>query len=155
MKRAFLFVFLFVVLPRVTEAGVALVPHVSKDAGTTTSSSLSFVSNNTQGNWLAVCIRAGQSGEAFSVSDSLGNVYCRAAQLDVTVDTPNGDTLAVFYAENVKGGPNTITVSESILATLSFAFLEYSGVATAHSYDVSASAQGTSASRSEERRVGK
>jgi len=145
MKRAFLFVFLFVVLPRVTEAGVALVQHVSKDAGTTTSSSLSFVSNNTQGNWLAVCIRAGQSGEAFSVSDSLGNVYRRAAQLDVTVDTPNGDTLAVFYAENVKGGPNTITVSESILATLRFAILEYSGVATANSSDVSASAQGTSA----------
>ena len=145
MKRAFLFAFLFVVLPRVTEAGVALVQHVSKDAGTTTSSSLSFVSNNTQGNWLAVCIRAGQSGEAFSVSDSLGNVYRRAAQLDVTVDTPNGDTLAVFYAENVKGGPNTITVSESILATLRFAILEYSGVATANSSDVSASAQGTSA----------
>src|SRR5438309_1808500 len=146
MKRAFLFVFLFVVLPRVTEAGVALVQHVGEYAGTTTSSSLSFVSNNTQGNWLAVCIRAGQSGEAFSVSDSLGNVYRRAAQLDVTVDTPNGDTLAVFYAENVKGGPNTITVSESILATLRFAILEYSGVATANSYDVSASTQGTSAS---------
>ena len=145
MKKAFLLVFLFVVLPRVADAGVTLVQHVSKDAGTTTSSSLSFVSNNTQGNWLAVCIRAGQSGEAFSVSDSLGNVYRRAAQLDVTVDTPNGDTLAVFYAENVKGGPNTITVSESILATLRFAILEYSGVATANSYDVSASAQGTSA----------
>src|SRR5690242_20770742 len=108
MKKAFLFVFLFVVLPR-AEAGVALVQHVSKDAGTTTSSSLAFVSNNTQGNWLAVCIRVGQSGVAFTVSDSLGNVYRRAAQLDVTVDAPNGDTLAVFYAENIKGGPNTIT----------------------------------------------
>src|SRR5437016_4760138 len=146
MKKAFLFLFLSVVLPRVAEAGVALVQHVSKDAGTTTSSSLAFGSNNIQGNWLAVCIRAGHSGEAFTVSDSLGNVYHRASQIDVTVDTPNGDTLAIFYAENVAGGPNMITVSDSILATLRFAILEYSGAAAANSYDVSASAQGTSAS---------
>jgi len=146
MKKVLLFVFLSVVLPRSAGAGVTLVQHLSKDAGTTTSSSLAFGSNNIQGNWLAVCIRAGYSGEAFTVSDSLGNVYHRAAQLDLTVDTPNGDTLAIFYAENVRGGPNTITVSDTILGTLRFAILEYSGIATANSYDVSASAQGTSAS---------
>src|SRR2546430_5693190 len=146
MKKALLFVFLSVVLPHVAEAGVTLVQHVSTDAGTSTSSSLAFGSNNIQGNWLAVCIRAGHSGQAFTVSDSLGNVYHRAAQLDVTVDTPDGDTLAIFYAGNATGGPNTITVSDTIRSTLRFAILEYSGVATANSYDVSAAAQGTSAS---------
>ncbi len=114
--------------------------------GTTTSSSLAFGSSNTAGNWIAVCVRAGGSStQVFTVRDSNNNSYVKAVQLSVTVDAPNGDTLAIYYAENVKGGANTVTVSDTITGTLRFAILEYAGVATTNSLDGVAAAQGTSA----------
>ena len=122
---------------------ITLVQHTSKDAGTTASSSLTFRVNNTAGNFIAVVIRAGKSGQVFSVSDSRGNVYKQAIQFNLTVDA---ETLGIFYAENIAGGANTITVSNTILGTMRFAVLEYSGVATSNSLDVSAVAEGTSAS---------
>src|SRR5207244_12601210 len=91
-------------------------------------------------------VRAGHSGQTFTVTDSIGNTYHQAVLLNITVDTPNGDTLAIFYAENILGGANTITVSDTISGILRFAILEYAGVATSNSLDVTASAQGTSAS---------
>src|SRR5712664_1843013 len=130
------------------QGGIALIQHRSKDAGTTTSASLAFNSNNTAGNWIGICIRAGRSGQLFSVTDSRGNTYRPAVQFNVTVDTPNGDTLGIFYAENVAGGANTVTVSDTVSGTLRFAILEYSGVALANSLETTAVAQGNSASPS-------
>jgi len=67
----------------------------------------------------------------------------------MTVDTPNVRTLGVFYAENIAGGANTITVNEGINGnTLRFAILEYSGVALTNSLDVTAAAQGVSSTAS-------
>jgi hypothetical protein len=129
---------------QVRGAPIALVQHASKDAGVTSSSSLAFVSNNTAGNWIAVVIRAGKSGQVLTVGDTRGNTYQRAVQFNQTLDAPNGETLGIFYAENISGGPNTVTVAESISNnTLRFAILEYSGVATSNSLDVTAAAQGT------------
>jgi IPT/TIG domain len=128
-----------------TTTPIKLVQHAGKDAGTTTSSPLAFASNNTAGNWIVVAIRAGHSGQIFTVTDSRGNTYKQAIQFNVTVDTPNGDTLGVFYAENIAGGANTVTVSDSINGnTMRFAISEYSGVATASSLDGTAVAQGVS-----------
>ncbi|HEV2730185.1 MAG TPA: hypothetical protein VGV15_09140, partial [Terriglobales bacterium] len=56
------------------------------------------------------------------------------------------NTLGIFYAENIKGGTNTITVSDTVSGILRFAIFEYSGVATANSLDVTTAAQGNSAS---------
>jgi len=124
---------------------IALVQHTSKDAGTTSSSTLAFNANNAAGNFIAVVIRAGKSGQAFSVSDSRGNVYKQAIQFNMTVDA---ETLGIFYAESIAGGANTVTVSDTILGTMRFAILEYSGVAASNSLDVTFAAQGTSASPS-------
>jgi uncharacterized protein YbbK (DUF523 family) len=127
-------------------AGIALVQHTSKDAGTTTTSSLAFVSPNTAGNWIAVSIRGGlSSSQVFTVVDSNGNTYRQAAQIGFT---SSAVTLAIYYAENIKGGANTITVSDTVSGPLRFAILEYSGVATSNSLDVFASATGTSSSPS-------
>ena len=52
---------------------IALVQRANKDAGTTTSATLAFNSNNTVGNWIGVCVRAGHSGQIFTVTDSRGN----------------------------------------------------------------------------------
>ena len=125
------------------QSGITLVQHTSRDAGTTASATLAFTTNNAAGNWIGVAIRAGRTGQTFTVSDSRGNVYRSAVQFNVTVDTPAGDTLAIFYAENVNSGANTITVSQSTSTTLRFAILEYRGIATSNSLDGAIAAQGT------------
>ncbi len=126
-----------------TTTNITLVQHTSKDAGIVASSSLAFASNNTGGNWIGVLIRAGKSGQVLTVSDTRGNTYRQAVQFNQTLDAPNGETFAIYYAENIAGGANTVTVSESIPNnTLRLAILEYSGVATANSLDVTAAAQG-------------
>ena len=120
------------------------VQHASKDAGITASSSLAFPANNTAGNWIGVVIRAGHQGQVFTITDARGNTYHQAVQFNQTLDAPNGETLAIYYAENIAGGANTVTVSESIANnTLRFAILEYSGVATSNSLDMTAAAQGS------------
>src|SRR5438445_800602 len=125
-------------------ASIALVQHTSKDAGTTTTSPLAFVSPNTAGNWIAVTIRGGlSSSQVFTVVDSNGNTYRQAAQIGFTSSQV---TLAIYYAENIKGGANTITVSQTVSGPLRFAILEYSGVATSNSLDVFVTATGTSSS---------
>jgi RHS repeat-associated protein len=126
--------------------GITLIQHSSKDVAQTTSSTLSFTSNNTAGNFIAVCVRAGHSGEVFTISDSNGNTYTQAVFLSETLDTPNGHSLAIFYAKNIAAGANTVTVSDTISGTLRFAILEYSGVATSSVLDGTASAQGSSIS---------
>src|SRR6267378_2344381 len=106
---------------------IALVQHASKDAGSTTSSTLGFGANNTAGNFIVVCVRAGALNEVITVSDTRTNIYRKAIQFNQTAD---GFTGAIFYAENIGAGANTVIVSDNISGTLRFAILEYSGVAT-------------------------
>src|SRR6266851_4998488 len=123
---------------------ITLVQHAGKDAGTTTSSSLAFPSNNAAGNWIAVAIRAGHSGQSFTVKDSNGNTYHQAIQFNVTTDAPNGDALGIFYAENIASGANQVTVSDTISGTMRIGILEYSGVASSSSLDAAIAGQGSS-----------
>jgi hypothetical protein len=124
----------------VNTGGIKLVQHAGKDAGTTNSSALAFPANNTAGNWIAVVIRAGKSGQVFTLSDSHSNVYKQAFVLNMTVDL---DTIAIYYAENIAGGANTVTVSDTVAnGTLRFAILEYSGVALSNSLDAAISSEG-------------
>src|SRR6266849_996985 len=141
-----LFVACFPSSARAQTSTIVLVQRANKDAGTAASATLAFNSNNTAGNWIGVCVRAGYSGQIFTVTDSRGNTYRRAAQYNVTVDTPNGHTLGILYAENIAGGANTVTVSDTISGTMRFAILEYSGVALANSLDAVVTKQGTSIS---------
>ena len=129
---------------RIEAAPIALVQNTGTDAGTTTSASLSFPSSNVAGNWIAVAIRAGQQGQVFTVTDTRGNTYRQALRFNESGDNT---TLGIYYAENVAGGANSVTVSDAISGgTLRFAILEYSGVATSNSLGPVASAQGASAS---------
>jgi Abnormal spindle-like microcephaly-assoc'd, ASPM-SPD-2-Hydin/IPT/TIG domain/Cep192 domain 4 len=124
-------------------AGIAAVQHASLDAGTTSATTLAFKANNARGNWIAVCVRAGAINEAITVTDSSKNTYKEALQSNQTSD---GFTYAIFYAENILGGANTIRIGDSVSATLRVAILEYSGVATSKSLDAAATAQGSGAS---------
>src|SRR5207248_84749 len=125
--------------------GISLVQHVSRDAGSTTSAALAFNATTSARNFIAVLIRAGMSGQTFTVTDSSGNPFHQAVGFDVTFDTPNGHTLGIFYAEDIKGGADTVTVSMTKTGTLRFTILEYSGIATASSLEGAVAAQGTSA----------
>jgi hypothetical protein len=125
--------------------GIKLVQHTSVDEGIASKSSaaLAFPSNNTLGNWIAVGIRVGEPNETITVRDSKGNTYHSATQINQTGD---GDTLAIFYAENIAAGANTVTVSVSTADTLRIAILEFSGVASSGSIDQATASQGSNAS---------
>src|SRR6188768_966405 len=146
LRRAALLVLVVLSLVLPVDAAITLSQHVGSDAGNTVSTTLAFPSVNTAGNFVAVVVRAGRSGAGITVSDSRGNTYRQAALLNVTLDTPNGDTLAIFYAENIAGGANTVTVSQSQPTKLRLAILEYSGVAIANSLDGFVMAQSSSLS---------
>ena len=123
---------------------ITLVQHRNMDASTQTNNSLAFANNTTAGNFIAVAIRgSASSSQVFTVSDSNGNTYHQAFSVGLTASL---ETFAIFYAENIRGGADRITVSQSVLGTLRFAILEYSGVATSNSLDGAATAQGNNAS---------
>src|SRR6185295_1669530 len=103
---------------------------------------LAFPSANTAGNWIGVAVRAGGTNQVITITDTRGNLYRKAVQFNVTLDNVS---LAIFYAENIGGGTNTIQVSNSQSGTLRLSILEYTGVATTNSLDATAAAQGTSA----------
>src|ERR1039458_3047221 len=133
-----------VATPVSAQSMITLVQSTSvNNAGTVTSQALAFNSNNTSGNCIAVCIRSAYLSAALTVSDSQGNSYQEAIQTNQTTD--NG-TDAIYYAMNIHGGANTVTVTQGSSTTLRFAILEYSGVALTSALDVTAGAQGGSSS---------
>ena len=66
----FLFSLLTLALSSPAWATISLSQHTSKDAGTGTSSTLAFGSNNAAGNFIAVCIRGGAQNQTFTVTDT-------------------------------------------------------------------------------------
>ena len=137
-----LLLLLFIANSLAAATGISLVQHKGLDAGTNTTASVNFPSANTAGNFIAVVIRGGlSSSQVFTVTDSNGNSYKKAAQIGYTASVV---TSAIYYAENIKGGANTVNVSMSVSGPLRFAILEYSGVATSGSSDGTAVATGSS-----------
>jgi len=125
-------------------SNITLVQHRNIDASTQTNNSLAFANNTIAGNFIAVAIRgSASSSQVFTVTDSSGNTYHQAFSLGLSA---SAETFAIFYAENIHGGADKISVTQSVLGTLRFAILEYSGVATSNSLDGTATAQGSSAS---------
>jgi hypothetical protein len=122
----------------VASSAITLTQHMNIDAGTTTTASVAFSSANTAGNFIAVVIRAGAPNEVFTVTDSGGNSYQKA----IEINNGSDDSLAIYYAQNIVGGANSVTVSDAVKGTLRFAILEYAGIAAVSPLDVTAAAQG-------------
>ncbi len=114
-------------------------------SGTTVSTT--FAKPNTAGNLIAVYVLWNNAGTA-SIKDSLGNTYTSATgPLSWNNNTWRGQ---VFYAKNILGGSNTITVTFSQGVT-SFGIMythEYSGLDPANPIDVTQGAIGTSSAMS-------
>ncbi len=107
------------------------------------SAALAFPATNVAGNFIVVAARARFANQTFTVSDARSNVYQRA----LTVNNGTDDTLAIFYAENVAAGANTVTVGVSTgPASIRLAILEYAGIAQANALDGIATAAGSSTS---------
>jgi len=78
-----------------------------------------------------------------SVSDSRGNTYTQAG----TTVTGTGLRQAIYYARNIVGGSNTVTVGFNQAAAFAdVRILEYSGLDPTSPLDVTAGAAGTSSS---------
>ena len=126
-------------------AAPAIIQHKSVDAGSVASASVAFGSSNTAHNFIAVVIRIGGGTiPAITVTDTNKNTYQQAFQFDGTL---GGRFIeALYYAENIAFGANTVTVSYNTVAVpLRIAVAEYAGIATSASLDKVATAQGTSA----------
>ncbi|HKF68725.1 MAG TPA: FG-GAP-like repeat-containing protein [Vicinamibacterales bacterium] len=123
-------------------ATVALVQHVDVDAGSPTSASQAFPSANTGGNFIALAIRAGTPNQTFTISDTRGNVYRQAARFNNNSD----DTVALYYAENIGAGANTVTITMPAAVSLRFSLFEYRGLAASGSLDGVSTAAGSGTS---------
>ncbi|HEV3040956.1 MAG TPA: chitobiase/beta-hexosaminidase C-terminal domain-containing protein, partial [Candidatus Angelobacter sp.] len=105
-------------------SGVASVSRV-QFAHTYPGNTATFASNNTAGNAIVVVASWAFAGTT-TVSDSLGNTY---NAVPLSTSSSGIVTVALWYALNITGGPNTVTVAGGG-ADLGITVFEYSGIAS-------------------------
>lgn len=118
---------------------IARVQVVGEDlGGAGTGHVIAFGSNNTAGNTIIVCGRAGGAG-TFSVTDTRSNTYTERIHRDQLDD---GSVLFCFTATNVAAGANTVSISYGGASVTSrSAIMEYSGLNTSSLFDKQTSNQ--------------
>jgi hypothetical protein len=117
------------------------VQAVANDAsGTASSLSLSFPQNTVAGDLIVVGFDFDTSATPSSVSDSQGNTF---TQVGTQLTSPGGDRSRVYYAKNITGGADTVTVNFSADSSWIEIYLtEYSGVDQTNPIDAQAGASG-------------
>jgi PKD repeat protein len=127
-----------------TNSGTPPVALVQKASSITTgaaSINTAFPSGVTSGDLIAVGVSGWPNAGTITVTDSLANVYTRAASVQLT--SGNSFT-ALFYAKNIKGGADTVTVAGAASGTqLSMVIAEFSGLDPVSPLDASAGASGS------------
>jgi Glycosyl hydrolases family 16/IPT/TIG domain len=106
-----------------------------------TSVAVTYPAGQTAGDLNVVAVMWGDTTRAVSaVTDSKGNSYTRA----VGPTKASGLTSAIYYAKNIAGGSNTVTVQFNGTASYpNVNVLEYSGLDATNPLDVSATASGS------------
>jgi len=108
--------------------------------GTINSMSLSFSKATVTGDLIVVGFDFNANATASSVTDSQGNTF---TPVGTQLTSPGGNRSRVFYAKNIKGGADTVTVNLSANSTFMEAYLaEYSGVDQTNPIDAQAGASG-------------
>ena len=107
--------------------------------GSGSSCALAFTSSNTAGNLIIVAAGYGSNAAISSVIDTAGDTFVTS----VAATTPGGLRSAVWYAQNIKGGANTVTVNYSANNYNDLYILEYSGIDKSSPQDVTSSGNGT------------
>ncbi len=109
-------------------------------------------SNATAGNLLVVLVSSGSDSLASaSVTDTLGNTYQLAGGV-TSATAENVSSTAehlIFYAENIAGGANTVTINfGGEMTSVVMTVVEYSGIAAEESFDQISSSRYSSANHS-------
>jgi hypothetical protein len=108
---------------------IAKVQVASAATASTTTRSVSIT--ETAGNLLVAAVYWNGSDVA-SISDTLGNTW---SSVPVQDNSTTATDVRIWYAQNVKGGANTITVTQPWSVSIGFYLIEYSGVATTSALD--------------------
>jgi len=102
--------------------------------------SLSFSANTQAGDLLLVAFDYDKSVAPSTVTDSQGNVF---TSLGSALSTPGQALGSVYYAKNIKGGADTVTVKLSASSSyLEIYVSEYSGIDPNNPIDAQAGASG-------------
>ena len=121
---------------------VQTIAKASSSAASTLS--LSFPANTTAGNLILVSFDFDSNATLSSVSDSQGDLF---TEVGSQLTSPGGARSRVYFAKNIKGGPDTVTVNLSAnSAWIEVYVSEYSGVDTVNPIDGQAGASGSSTS---------
>jgi len=130
---------------------IAFVQGNTGSAGAGGSSiNVAFSSNNTAGNLIVISSPWQSSGSpTASISDTEGNTYATAVGR-LAHNLTNPFYSQIWYAKNIKGGANTVTITYSqslagVGAGADMEIDEYSGLDASNPFDVSGSATGSSA----------
>ena len=105
--------------------------------GFVTASSQSATVNETAGDLIVVAVYWNADSATISVSDTKGNTYLNLPEQNLP-GAGWGTQVQIFYAQNVAGGSNTVTVTQSTGAhAIGFYLVEYSGIRTSGALDSS------------------
>jgi hypothetical protein len=108
--------------------------------GAAASLALSFPANTGAGDFILVAFDYASSATPSSVADSQGNVFTPVGN---QLTSPGGDSSRVYYAKNIKGGADTVTVTLSRTSVwLEIYLIEYSGTDPNNPIDAQAGASG-------------
>jgi len=108
--------------------------------GAASSLSASFPTNTGAGNFILVAFDFDTNSTPSSVTDSQGNVFIEVGS---QLTSPGGSRSRVYYAKNIKGGADTVTVNLSANSGWIELYLtEYSGVDPTNPIDAQAGASG-------------
>ena len=119
---------------------IKLVQHGGIDCGTANTCALPFTSSTTPGDLIVIGLRVWHGAAPLSLSDSSGNTYALAV---TQFNSNDSHQLYLYYAQNIAGGPDTVTVTTGGTSpTIRMTALEYSGAATSGVLDRVASATG-------------
>ncbi|HEY6248538.1 MAG TPA: hypothetical protein VI685_01180 [Candidatus Angelobacter sp.] len=119
-----------------SSSSISFVQQVSP--GYVTAASGQAAITETAGNLLVVAVYWNSDAAAISVSDTLGNTYLSTPQVNFA-GGGFGTQVQIFYAQNIAGGSNTVTVTQSTTThALGFYLLEYSGIQTSNALDATA-----------------
>ncbi|HTC96066.1 MAG TPA: hypothetical protein VK699_21670 [Terriglobales bacterium] len=102
---------------------------VSAASASTTSESVSLT--ETVGDLLVAAVYWNGS-DVTAVSDRLGNVW---NSIPVENNANTATDVRIWYAQNIKGGANAVTVTQPWSVSLGFYLIEYSGIATSGALD--------------------
>jgi chitodextrinase len=136
-----LFLVLSVAIFHEVHAAASAVQAVAKAApGSASSFSLSFPASTAAGDLILVGFDFDTNSTPSSVTDSQGNVFIEVGS---QLTSPGGSRGRVYFAKNIKGGPDTVTINLSANSGWIELYLtEYSGVDKTNPIDAQAGASG-------------